>query len=367
MAIVVKTPEEAVHGTVTALGLDSDTLDLTSPEVLAELIRRTASFLCPTTSRRLVDTVVEAVQVLVGPSCGLRQMCRRVIETLVGCGDLVELAAEPTDHRVRQLYLGTPTFVPISASGWVVTGVKPEGRPLLTEELQSRIQPERHVRRVDIEGLNNPESLAAASDLHRVSLGHYIQQPGYTSAAALICRYTSQLSTAPLGNPDSLRLIDPSTSPRYYRRRWKHYAPTDSGRFVARRPQAYGSDIWCYVGVDPNGLTRVLDLPILDPIASGYDEAWRLQAAIDAQRGRPQVMVVDSAPDNRVVIRFLSPIPSWAQRRLDTVGTPLLDQVGSFMSYHLCDRQYETELGVFKNLLWLDLIDLRSSDALNDE
>ena len=243
MAVVVKTPAEVVYATVTALGLDADTLDLNAPEALAELIRRAASFLCPTTSRRLVDTVVDAIHTLVKPPDDLRQTCRKVIESLVSYGDLVELAADPTNRTVRQFYLGTPTYIPINSHAWVVTGIKPDGRPLLGEQLRSRIEPERHVRRVDTRDLDDPEGLAAASGLHYVSLAHYIRQPTATSASTFIRKFDNQLSSAPLGNADVLRLLDPKSSPRYYPGRWRIFAPTDSGKFVARRAQAYGSDL----------------------------------------------------------------------------------------------------------------------------
>ena len=70
-------------------------------------------------------------------------------------------------------------------------------------------------------------------------------------------------------------------------RRWREVR-ADSGRFVARRDQAYGSNLWCYVELSNGEPQRLLDFPLAGSRWRGCDEAWRLQMAIDAQRGAPQ-------------------------------------------------------------------------------
>src|SRR5437764_983213 len=43
-----------------------------------------------------------------------------------------------------------------------------------------------------------------------------------------------------------LSILDPDQPVRYYRGRWTE-PKNQSGRYVGRRKQAYGADLWCYV------------------------------------------------------------------------------------------------------------------------
>jgi len=71
------------------------------------------------------------------------------------------------------------------------------------------------------------------------------------------------------------------------------------------------------LGFEP---TSLIDFPTKNFAYRACDEAWHLQQAIDYQNGNPQqyrVVVLDSG---EVQLRFLSPIPQWAHRRLTSLG-----------------------------------------------
>ena len=120
------------------------------------------------------------------------------------------------------------------------------------------------------------------------------------------------------------RFSIPPTPVRYYRRRWREPGPTDSGDFVARRPQAYGADLWSAVRLENGVATRIFQLPVDDPVVPARDEAWRLQLAIDAERGFPQRYAAEPfAGGGSSVVKFFSPIPGFAERYLQLVGMPL--------------------------------------------
>ena len=84
-----------------------------------------------------------------------------------------------------------------------------------------------------------------------------------------------------------LLLLDPERPVRYYRGRWVE-PRSHTGRYVARRRQAYGADLWCYVLLRDGQPERMVDLLHAGSRWRGCDEAWRLQLAIDANRGEPQ-------------------------------------------------------------------------------
>jgi len=99
---------------------------------------------------------------------------------------------------------------------------------------------------------------------------------------------------------------------------------------------------------------RLIDLPLESPLARGADEAWRLQAAMDSLAGQPQsVRVAASQRAGRAIVNFFSPVPSWAQRRLDIVGTPLLRSKGALLSYALPEQELDEELAALARTMWI--------------
>ena len=113
--------------------------------------------------------------------------------------------------------------------------------------------------------------------------------------------------------------MDPESPVRYYPGRWTS-ARLQTGLFVARRSQAYGSDLWCYVQMRDGIPERLVDLPLGDSRWDGWDEAWHLQMAIDARRGKAQQFRVVSGLEGTSDMHFFSPVPIWAQRRWDAIG-----------------------------------------------
>jgi hypothetical protein len=149
-----------------------------------------------------------------------------------------------------------------------------------------------------------------------------------------------------------LRVLDTGLPPRFYRGRWRPATPDDAGYFVARRPQAYGADLWCFGQFNGAGRVRLLDLPIENPLSSGADEAWRLQAALDALADNPQAVCVQPSA-NGCRLDLFSPLPSWAQRRLDLVGSPSPRGRGALFSYLVPSADADEEIAFLGRLLWM--------------
>jgi hypothetical protein len=144
--------------------------------------------------------------------------------------------------------------------------------------------------------------------------------------------------------------LDTGRSVRYYRGRWAEEVPA-TGYFVARRPQRFGSAVWCF-GRSSNGKPdRLLDLPF-DMSTRPWDDAWRLQAALDALSGSPQLYEVSSEPDGMATVAFFSPVPSWAQRRWEVTGKYSRPR-GALFSYTFTAEQLAEELRVAVECLWM--------------
>jgi hypothetical protein len=99
--------------------------------------------------------------------------------------------------------------------------------------------------------------------------------------------------------------------------------------------------------------TRFLDLPLLSNQWRGCDEALHLQAALDHELGRPQVMQLEplaGSTDRR--LRLYSPVPLWAQRRLDCFGRR--DMVkGCLFAYRLPEADALQETDFLGQAMWL--------------
>lgn len=355
MGIAVLSPQQVAERALASLDLDSAGVDLFSTEALAASVRRAASFSCPSTPTTLIRTVMDALRGLPGYDEGIRAQLDLVIDALAGVGDLLELPSGEPDGPKRQIYLGYPAFIRRRSGACVLIGVRPDGQPLATGELAQRIEFDGHLRVVRPGA--DLDQLMMVNDIAERSVSQWIQSSRPRSAAQLIAEYSARLDAAgPSGDIEGARILDPAAPVRYYRGRWRPPKSGDSGMFLARRPQAYGADLWCVARLDDGRFVRLVDLPLFGSLLPAADEAWELQAAIDAERGHRQLVRVRPTADvASEAIDFFSPLPSWAQRRLDLFGTPLLPGRGSLFSYSLTADEVSEELNFLGESLWMSV------------
>ncbi|MDQ4215064.1 hypothetical protein [Microbacterium capsulatum] len=336
MGIAMRTVDEVATFSVRALGLDEEVFGLDYPEAIAASVRRAASFLSPTTPRALVDAVLEALTpVLSEPPS--RDDLMALVDRLISGGDLLEMADATSDRKNRLLYLGPPSFVPKSAGRYLLTGIRPHGALLVPSTIT--VEPEAHVRTALLDGDTAEASLREAG-LHRINVQQWVGQPAVVAAREFIEQYRQRLDVAPAaGFVDGLTIIDPAFRPTYYRGRWRAPTVGDSGDYVGRRPQAYGADRWCMVRLSDGAPEKLLDLPLDNVASPARDDAWRLQAAIDAARRTPlsyRVLPIPGhSPVAEFIVDFFSPLPSWVERYLELVGISVDKSRGALFSYRI--------------------------------
>lgn len=336
------------------LGLDPTVHDAFTPEATAEALRRAAALLCPATPGEIVDAVKGVLVPLAGPDSVNREELVTQIDLLIANGDLLELR-QSGERTTRLVYLGPPSFVSKVSGQYLLLGVRPEGQPLLDEELSERVDREGHLRFVTLDPATGPALLKAAG-LQELRAERWLRHPRALAAvdhlAALRLRLAAALEA---GAVVGLEILDPARPVQYYRGRWRSLERTDSGDFVGRRPQAYGAAAWCFVRVLDGRPTRLLDLPAEDAAAHARDEAWRLQAAIDAARGTPQRHRLRHGPGNNAttILDLFGPVPSWVARQLDLVATPVERSMGSLISYRLAEAAIPTATKLLADMLWM--------------
>ncbi len=340
---------------VRALGLGQAGVDLLSPEALAASLRRAASFLCPATPRRIVQSVFEALAGLPSYNAEIRAQLESMLEALIGYGDLLELPSDTTDPTGRRIFLGAPSFVRRASGSCLLVGIRPDGAALADEELSSLIEYDGHTRMIRSSGSDALDEVLASSGLTELSSEHWLKAPRVVRASDVVNEYQQRLqASGSSGEIDILKVIDPSTPVNYYRGRWREPKKGDRGSFVARRPQAFGADLWSFAAVSDGKVVKLIDLPVGLSLAPAADEAWRLQAAIDAVAGEPQRLRVRAGTrSDSMVLDLFSPLPSWAQRRLDVVGTPLLRSRGALFSYSVPDDEIDEECRFLSDMLWM--------------
>ena len=357
MALRRLTDTEVRASTVAQLGLDETELDLTSVETIAAALRRIASFLCPCAGATLICGVLEPLRGLVENMAHARRLVRETLEAMIAHGDFLELP-EIEEHSASAaavlLYAAPARFVARESGAAILLGLSIP----LSYELADRVEYVKHSRRIrPVMGEDLGVELRQLG-LTEVTYDSWLGTPGAESPGRHLSRLDRELDAAPpSGDVPGLSMLDWGRPVRYYRGRWTSPL-SHSGRFVARRSQAYGADLWSYIEMRNGRTERLIDLPLVGSRWRGCDEAWRLQMAIDAARGHSQRFRVCSGPSGTLEIHFFSPIPMWARRRLDAVGAPA-SASGCLFAYQFGAAELDEEVRFARDVLWLEDVDGR--------
>lgn len=357
MGVVMRrlTIEEVHAQKIRELGLDPEALDLTTPEGLAGALRRAASYLCPCSATTLVRAVVRPLRGLVPDLEKAKELAEETLEAMVSHGDILEQPeVEDRTSTARVLLYAAPASFVVRQSGLVILlGVTADQLSPLPSELERRIEYLGHVRRLS----PSQKSEHLRVELHQLGLFElssdtWLKGPKIRSASQILAEINHSLDTVPPSRDiPGLLLLDPEKSVRYYRGRWT-VPKAQTGRFVARRQQAYGADLWCYVHLTNGHPVRMIDLPLQGSRWRGCDEAWHLQMAIDAQRGAPQHFRTTPSGD-AVVLELFSPVPAWARRRWDAIGEPV-PSAGCLFAYRIPKTEIDEERRYMREALWLE-------------
>ncbi len=341
---------------VTQLGLDPDTLDLTSVEAVASALRRAAQIFCPCASATLVRVIVEPMKGLVEDIGTFRESVWDILEAMIAHGDFFEHGdiQELSMPSNATLVYGAPVRFVARESGLIILlGISSDQSFAFPNNLAARIEYVKHLRRVRPGPNEDLRAVLLQLDLTEVNYDRWLESPVDETPDQHISRLNRLLDAGPSsGAVPGLSILDPQQPVRYYRGRWREVRG-ESGRFVARRGQAYGSNLWCYIELRDGEPEKLLDFPLTGSRWRGCDEAWRLHMAIDAQRGAPQRFRLLPDTEGNTVVQFFSPVPAWAQRRWDAVGEPVRSQ-GCLFAYRMADNELAEELRFARNALWLE-------------
>ncbi|MET8528922.1 hypothetical protein [Micromonospora sp. NPDC005172] len=351
MKLTRLSPDEASRIAIATLRMDAESVDLGSREGVAASLRRAASFMCPTSPSRLIGAVLDAIRPVSACELG-RDDVVDVLELLVASGDLLELRRD-SGRSTRLLYLAPPSYIERVPGTYLLMGIRPYGAPLIEDELALNIDYENHTRVLKLDPSNARPRLATLG-LQSLPKDRWVASPASEPPAELVGRYRARLDAAgQAGQLDGLSILDPSSSVRYYRGRWRSPAPSDAHDFIARRPQAYGADLWCLLRLQAGVAQRLIELPVDDPLASGRDEAWRYQAAADALAGVRQLFRIRRGATPDAIFDFFSPLPGFTERYMQLVGLSLGKTPGALFSYRVPHSATGDVAAFLADMLWM--------------
>ena len=354
MVIAKIKPSDILAGCRQTLGLSENRQEPIDEILLAALLRRSAGIHCPCSRLTLRASLLESLKYLSQDRMVLSERIDTIIEGLIVGGDLLELndvATDDPEAKGTWVFAAPPSFVIRPSRSIFLLGIVPDQDTFLPQTLSERISHEGFTRTI----IQKPDEDLAADlrehGMQELSESTWLKCPTAEGPEAMLNRYERQLGLQPLsGSVEDLRILDPTKSVTYYRGRWT--APqSQTGTFIARRPQEFGAPLWCFAELEAGTLVRILDLPLRKTRWRGCDVTWHLQMAIDYCGQTPQRYRRQDV-GNEVRLDFFSPLPQWAQRRLMILGRPSRPEK-SLMSYWLPPAEAESEERFLRERLWL--------------
>ena len=310
---------------------------------------------CPTSRPALLRAVVEPLAELVDEPDMLARRAGEVLEAAIAHGDLMELpdVTYPGIESRNLVYAAPPAFIVRDSGALLLLGIAGDQVSLLPPQIERLVEHHGHVRILPASVAEEIAPYLEDSGFTRLSEGAWLDPPTRVSARGFVERFDRALEKEPRAGPiDGLRVVDPQSDPDYYRGRWTE-ATQVTGNVVGRRPQRFGADLWCYVALVDGRPRRFLDLPLGQTRYRACDDAWRLQAAMDAVNGTPQRLRIHRGPAGRSIFDVFSPLPVWLARRWNTVGDRVQRSPGALMSHAFDGEDVNEEASFACDTLWL--------------
>ncbi len=342
------TIEKANKITIENLRLDSESLNLSSVEGIAGVIRKVSGFKCPCSTKELNDFSESLLKELI-PESELNKISD-IVDSMISYGDLLEQSSREDASR-KVLYGSSPAFVRINNTVVLLLGIVPEGFPPLPHSLISKIEFINHVRKLT--NLSEKEiGSIKESGLQEFPCTYWLKSPQKEHPKDFLKKIDREIEKMPKDPiTEDVEIIDIESKVDFYKSRWKKLKPSISGKFIARRKRKYGNFIWSYIKVKDGGMKRK-DLPFSFQYQRGCDEAWRIQMALDYLNEHPQVFSIENISQDKIIIDFFSPIPRWASRKWDVLGNPVPGRKALF-SYCFAGNNAIQEVEYCKKMLWM--------------
>ena len=328
-----------------------------SDELLAQVLRRTVQIMAPCAAHELKHAVLQSLPDMTCENEPLQDKIDRLTEELIVYGDILEMHGRSEDDRGsgRRFILrpAPPSFVERQNGSIAILGVAGDQLSALTGELEARVKYHGVLRTISPLENESLQSLLVDLGLLRLPERTWLRLPTIETPSAHVANWRRELlKEPPSATLDGLEILDTARPPTFYKDRWCVANSKHDGLFVARRPQRYGAALWCLAEFEQGSLRRFKDLSSAGDRLRPFDLAWRIQAAFDALANNPQRFDRTEKDTSTSVLRFYSPLPSWAERHLSISGIKKKTDRCLF-SFEIPTSQTDSETKFLSEILWM--------------
>lgn len=293
-----------------------------SDTYVAAVLRRLAGIMCPCSPKSLLRAMLDAHRGLVADANGLSDQIETVLDDLVAVGDLLELSdVAVIDEKIKGtwVFAAPPAFVIHLGSVAHLIGLSADEQTPLPAIVRDRVVMQGVSRRIYSDKDEDLRALLSTLGLREISSESWLRHPKILSPQEVVARTNTKLSAqGPAGDLEDVRLFNTESEQRSYHAGWEQ-ARNQTGRFIVRRPQAYGADRWGFAELSDGQVIKLIEFPDPGERWRGCDVAWRLLMALKAIRGRSATYRLNMTGDVGAFDFFL-PIPDWAKRSLSFAG-----------------------------------------------
>jgi hypothetical protein len=356
VTISALSPCDALESIVRSLHLPGSFAGSVGDELIAQSLRRAVYIEAPCPPYALARATREALAGLGLSNEALESRIEEIMELLIAYGDILEMRAAGEDRwegdDTLELRSAPPAFVVRKNRSVVLLGVAGDEITPLPGDWDARIRHRGALRVVTFEAGEDARALLREMGLFELPEAAWLRLPPRETPAAHIKAWRDQLAAEPpSGQIEGLQILDTRKSPTYYRGRWTEPRSSNDGFFIARRPQRYGAPRWCIVDLERGAVRRFKDLFSSGDRIRPCDLAWRLQAALDAEAGAPQLYRYARA-GGAARITLYSPLPCWAERRLAIVGEKVKPENGLY-AFDMPSEAAAGEMGFLHEMMWM--------------
>jgi hypothetical protein len=296
-----------------------------SDQLLAQVARRAINIMAPCATHELVRAVTQSFAGLGENDEAFSDRVAAIVEDLIVYGDILEMRQSTEDSfadaRGFLLRPGPPSFVTRKNGSVVILGIAGDQLTPLTADLDARTVHHGVLRIVsDVSGVDLQVTLTELG-LFKMPEKTWLRLPSFETAEIHFATWQKLVEEEPASmSIEGLQVLDTARSPSYYKDRWGPPERSQTGFYIARRPQKYGASLWCLAELHNGNLRRFKDLSVAGDRLRPFDIAWRIQAALDARAGKPQSFRISTKDASTALFRFYSPLPSWCERYLAVAG-----------------------------------------------
>ena len=358
MALTVITPRSALTHINEALCLPpTATVDGAFPQVIVQALRRAAHILAPCPRHELERAVSQSLKSLAADADQFAMRVTEMLDALLAYGDLLEMRMSVDDPWIVSALVirpAPPAFVARKDGSMIILGVAGDELTALSRGANNRLVTHGVLRVLAPEGDEALRPYLAELGLLELSERTWLRLPSVESARHHRGVWTKRLAVAAtVTSIEGLRVIDQQRSLAFYSGRWIEPHRSLNGMHVARRDQRYGAPLWCLVEFGDGVPRRLLDLTVHGGRERPCDLAWHLQLAIDADNETPQRMRVREG-DGHVTFDLFSPLPSWAERKLASLGERTIPS-RCLLSYAVPKPDADEAIRFLHDYLWIAL------------